>query len=194
MKLKEQMEMAKDLHCEFKVLNFDQLMSGEGALNLKMVDFTNHIGCNIDRETNRKQNLKHIPMNFWVKVPNLAIYVNPRVKTNHNEPNSFGKVMSDLKNTQVQQIIQEVVLEFDTNMKLDIEDLKDGSRFIDFQKVYSPERHFVKFEGVLENKFGLADLKAFQKNPKQFIENFDFNYKDWTITDIDNYLDGNPHV
>ena len=69
--------MAKDLNCEFKVLNFEKLASGLGEMSLEMIDFTNHIGCNIDREKNRKQNLKHIPMNFWVKVPNLAIYMNP---------------------------------------------------------------------------------------------------------------------
>ena len=113
--------MAKDLNCEFKVLNVDQLVSGVGAINLEMVDFKNHFGCDIDREKNRKQNLKHIPMNFWVKVPNLAIYVNPKMNP-----------LSSFKNEQELKIITEIVLEFDTNMKLDIEDLKDGSRLIDF--------------------------------------------------------------
>lgn len=54
------------------------------------------------------------------------------------------------------------------------------------------ETHFVKFESLV-NEYEIK-LKTIFNLLKERGGIQELNFKDWVITDLDNYLNGNPHV
>ena len=87
---------------------------------------------------------------------------------------------------KLEKINQELILQFRTNLKLDLVDLKTGESIIDQRSKADHEIHFVRFEGrhppIELNMSGLKEAAKLVE-----IEN-------WTITDFDNCLGGNPHI
>ena len=52
------------------------------------------------------------------------------------------------------------------------------------------ETHFMRFEGTLKPiKFQLDSISKMMDNIAKELE-----IEDWTITDVDNFLKGNPHT
>ena len=79
-----------------------------------------------------------------------------------------------------------------SNLKLDLVDLNPDAgqkpNFLSPNRKNDDEIHFVQFEGRLPAvELSMEAIK--QKMAKKMIE-----IEDWTITDLDNCLDGNPHI
>ena len=87
---------------------------------------------------------------------------------------------------KLEKVNQELILQFETNLKLDLVDLGTGESVIEKSRRPDHEIHFVRIEGrhppINLSMDGLKDAAKLVE-----IEN-------WTITDFDNCLGGNPHV
>ena len=95
---------------------------------------------------------------------------------------------------KIDSLTIELIVAIKSNLKLDLVDLKPEKNqkkksYLTASKINDDEIHFVKFEGRLPAlELSLATAKD-QMNIKKLAE-----IEDWTITDFDNCLDGNPHV
>jgi hypothetical protein len=63
---------------------------------------------------------------------------------------------------------------------------KSGTKLIPPNQLQDDEVHFAKFEGMFPD-FEFSPMAIMSKMK-------DMNIKEWTITDFDNFLKGNPHV
>ena len=77
-----------------------------------------------------------------------------------------------------------------TRCKLNVKD-PEGNVMIEDGDQYDKEYHYVQFESVAAKID--AKLSALMELRKKFM-NFDLEFDDWTITDLDNELLGNPHL
>jgi hypothetical protein len=87
----------------------------------------------------------------------------------------------------IKNLTLEVLVRFKTNTKLNLEINDVKTRKLIYQgNLEDSEYHFVKFEGKLPPlEMSIHALKSIALN---------FELSDWTITDFDNCLEGNPHV
>ena len=159
---------------------------------MKLIDFQNYAGARIDRSLNRENGLKESSP-FWVNLPNVTVYMpsNP-FKMTASFLGGDGNAMKSGPMT-IDTLTLELVVAIRTNLKLDIVDLNPDkgqqARFLTKSKRNDDEIHYVKFEGKLPPlELSMEALKD-TKNVKKLLE-----IEDWTITDFDNCLDGNPHV
>ncbi len=87
----------------------------------------------------------------------------------------------------INNLTWEVLVRFKTNTKLSLEINDVETRKLIYQgNPEDDEYHFIKFEGKLPPlEMSMHALKNMALN---------FELSDWTITDFDNCLEGNPHV
>ena len=81
-----------------------------------------------------------------------------------------------------------VRLKITTNIKLQMHDF-EGKPLIPPDRVDEPEVHYLQFEGE-NNRFPLG--KGIFKAIWRRWRGQDLHYKEWTLTDLDNCLGGNP--
>ena len=84
----------------------------------------------------------------------------------------------------------EMVVKLTTNLKLDVID-KNGYSMINTEDHSDDEIHYLRFESVY-NEIELNPSALL--NIRNKLNNSDVNFTGWTITDIDRYLNDNPHV
>ena len=94
---------------------------------------------------------------------------------------------------KIDSLTIELLVSIRCNMKLDMIDLSpDPGQKVNFltpSKINDDEIHFVKFEGRMPAiELSMAALKDREGAAKLT------QIEDWTITDFDNCLHGNPHV
>lgn len=154
------------------------------TFKIEVVDFINSIGIGIDREANRQKGVKEIT-SFLFDIPNLKIY-------GPSNPLKMGAALMSLKggsDPNKEQFFNTITLgllfKVRTNLKLNLVEA-DGERMIPKNKETDEEVHYVKFEG-LNDKFKI-DPANLLKTSQQF------EFKDWTITDFDDFLKGNPSL
>lgn len=99
----------------------------------------------------------------------------------------FNNKSSGDKPLKIDGVTLEVLVRFRTNLKLALSGVDQKTQ----ETVYMGQKrdeefHFVKFEGCLPAVEMSTDAI------KKIAENFEIH--DWTITDFDNCLQGNPHV
>jgi hypothetical protein len=85
----------------------------------------------------------------------------------------------------------EMLIRIETTLKLN-PIYKDGIGLIKDHEKDDEEVHFVRFESVVqayEIRMG-SILRLF----KELIKKPDLQFSNWTITDIDQHLNGNPHI
>ena len=84
----------------------------------------------------------------------------------------------------------EMLVKIETNLKLNLIE-PDGKSLIPENKTEKDEVHFLKFEANLQTLD--VSLGQIFRLLREFLGEPNFEFKDWTITDIDNHLKGNPH-
>ena len=128
-----------------KKLQLELLNERNFTWNMEVIDFHNYLGVNIDRKTNKKNNLK-VFAPFMMDLPNITMH------TNANPLQAFGSLFKN-KGPSGAPIIDgltlEVVAKIRTNLKLNVKVKEGGSsdKLIDRSKEIDDELHFVKFEG-----------------------------------------------
>ncbi len=80
----------------------------------------------------------------------------------------------------------ELIVKITTNYKLNLVE-PSGQKLILPGNTRDEEVHFVKFEGIY------PDFEISRQNMGRPIGDA-YEFKDWTIVDIDNYLKGNSHI
>lgn len=79
----------------------------------------------------------------------------------------------------------EYLVRIKSNYKLNLID-KNGDKIISSSNEKDYEVHFLRFEGLYPN---------FEFTPSTMMSKMrDFDILDWTITDVDDFLKGNPHI
>jgi len=100
----------------------------------------------------------------------------------------FGKGQTEgSKPIKIESLTIEILVRFKTNLKLALAGVDDQTReTVYLGSVRDEEYHFVKFEGCLPPvEMTLDAIKKLAMN---------MEIEDWTITDFDNCLEGNPHI
>ena len=116
-------------------------------------------------------------------IPNITIYTKGSPLASVQNMMGFNK--NSTNNLKIDGLTIEMIIKFRTNFKLNLFS-KDGSKLISNDAMRDEEVHYVKFEGAYpEFEFSPESLKKSLST---------FNFKDWTIVDFDNYLQGNPHI
>ena len=190
-KFSDSLDMLNEQEVKLELVNKTQHQKNKITGSLDLIDFQNFAGARIDRSINRENGIKEMSP-FWVKLPNFTIYMpsNPFKMT----ASFFGDQKSAPGAMQIDTLTVEIIVAFKSNLKLDLVDLhpdKGQQRTTFLTRLMRPEEeiHFVKFEGKLPTiELSMATVKD-QNNFKKMLE-----IEDWTITDFDNCLLGNPHV
>jgi len=87
----------------------------------------------------------------------------------------------------IKNVTLEVLVRIKTNIKLTLSSLDPKTKEIIYMGTkHENEFHFVKFEGCL------PPIEMSMDAIKKIAQNFEIS--DWTITDFDNCLQGNPHI
>ena len=106
---------------------------------------------------------------------------------------NFNAFMPDMSTFDGQMPVMPLTYEFlfrvETKIKLDIK-MKDGTSII--KNPDEKEFHFVQFEGLVENY--QVSIKQIARLITEFSKNAELKFQEWTITDLDHHLNGNPHV
>ena len=159
--------------------------------NIKLIDFHNFAGVRIDRKTNRENGLKETSP-FFVNMPNITVYMpsNPFKMTSSFLNPGSGGASGGMK---MDTLTMELLVAIRSNLKLDLIDLGPDpgqkAKFLTPSRINDDEIHFVKFEGrVPPIELSMAAMKNTETLQKLT------QIEDWTITDFDNCLNGNPHV
>ena len=160
---------------------------------LKLIDFQNFAGARIDRSLNRENGIKETSP-FWVNLPNTTVYMpsNPfKMTASFLGGDSNAMKMGAMT---IETLNLELVVAISSNLKLDLVDLnpdqgQEKIRFLTKSKRNDNETHYIKFEGKLPPlELSLKALRE-RKTVTEMLA-----IEDWTITDFDNCLNGNPHV
>ena len=189
-KFSDALDLMQERNCKLKLLNKEKHRSTSSInADLSVIDFQNFAGCRIDRKTNKENGLKEASP-FFVNLPNITIFMpsNPfkMSASFFGEPTKGGAFKMDSLTIELQVAIK-------SNLKLDLVDKKPEAdqkkRFLTPSQRNDDEIHFVKFEGrfpVIELSMeGIKDQRSLNKITA---------IEDWTITDFDNCLEGNPHI
>jgi hypothetical protein len=141
---------------------------------MEIVDFHQILGAFLNREENIEKKVHH--------------FSNPLLRS--NVPN-FSYYMPEIKKLGDYLTLNfEIVVKVTTNLKLDLVD-RHGNRL---QKdPMAVETHFVRFESIVET-FPIRFSTIFKLLKEKMKRNKKLEFKEWTITDFDNYLKGNPHI
>lgn len=138
----------------------------------------------ISRVQNRKDGIK-LANPFFMDLPNFSFYMplNPLKLAG----SFFGKQKDDKKPLMIDNITLEVLIRIRTNLKLTLTSLDQKTKETLYMgSPHDNEFHFVKFEGCL------PPIEMNMEAIKKVASNFELH--DWTITDFDNCLSGNPHI
>ena len=170
-------EGIQDLNREttkIEILNEDLF---PGNMSMKLVDFNQTFGCFTDRELNRTRQVE--PFSSFMapkrKHENFEMYM-PSLK-------AYGDYLP---------LNMELLIRVETNLKLNLID-HAGKSLIPESEKEDDEVHFIKLECTL-TKYQI-DLRTIFKMLKELItRSKDLQFSDWTVTDFDHYLNGNPHI
>ena len=100
--------------------------------------------------------------------------------------------MPDIKNLgDILPMNFEVLLRIETNLKLNPIG-RNGESLIPIEEFEHEEVHFLKFESTVQT-FEISFSTIF-KLLKDMAQKPDLKFSDWTLTDIDVHLNGNPHI
>ena len=81
-------------------------------------------------------------------------------------------------------------MRLETNIKLQITS-NEGERLVPDDKLLEPEVHFMQFEATtVHYPISLAFFKVLWRNRSSQ----PINFQNWTFTDFDNFLKGNPFL
>lgn len=167
-------------------------MKALSSSSVRLIDFQNYAGCRIDRKLNKENGLKEANP-FFVSLPNITVYMpsNPFKMTANFLGGSGPKGPKGAM--QIDTLTLELIVAIKSNLKLDLidrhPDKGQRQQFLTPSKRNDDEIHFVRFEGRLPAlELSMATIKD-QQALKKLTE-----IEDWTITDFDNCLNGNPHV
>lgn len=151
----------------------------EPEMKVDILDFSFHIGVDINREQNRNMRIKRMPVHRGVFNRREATRANLYL----NEDLELGKHLI---------VNLEVLVRFITNLKLNAYLENDPEvQLIPKNEAKDKEVHFVRFETVMSKaKYSLWTI--FQMSKHWSLENLE--KASWRITDIDNRLNDNPHV
>lgn len=139
---------------------------------MSVVDFQQTLGAFIDREENKAKGVYKYEGPMTRKTENFTFYM-PTEK-------DLGEILS---------LNFEVTIRVKTNLKLNLVD-KEGNSLV--QDPMEKETHYIKFESVA-NRYPLS-FKTVWKLITELGKTNDLTFEDWTITDFDNCLNGNPHI
>ncbi len=85
----------------------------------------------------------------------------------------------------------EMLIRVETNLKLNLID-KDGLSLIPSNEIMQDEVHFLRFESVV-NEYTIS-FKTIWQLLKEMKNRPPLQFSNWTITDLDDFLKGNPHI
>ena len=151
-------------------------------MQVEVIDYQYCGGVKISRDENRKDGIS-LANSFFMDIPNFSLYI-PK------NPMSLVSTMfsgDKTKPMMLPNLTVEVIVRFRTNMKLSLQGIDQETKdtiYLGSQR--DEEYHFVKFEGCL------PPVEMSESAFRKLSENFQI--QDWTITDFDNYLQGNPHI
>ena len=164
-----------------EVLNRNSLQT---KLHIDLIDFHQFAGVKICREQNRKDGIK-LANPFFMDLPNFSFYMpsNPMSLAK----SFFGNQKNEKQPLMINNITLEVLVRIRSNLKLVLGTLDQKTKETLYMGApQENEFHFLKFEGCLPPiEMSLDAIRKAAQN---------FELSDWTITDFDNCLDGNPHV
>lgn len=148
-------------------------------VSMRVVDFNQTFGVSIDREDNRIRNVKPVESGFF--------YSKDKQKRDN-----FDMYMPEMKSLGEKLTLNfEMVIRVDTNLKLNMVG-RDGKALISPDDFDEEEIHFMRVESVC-NEFEISPKTVFRMIKEMFSKK-QLNFRDWTITDFDDFLKGNPHV
>ena len=180
-KFLDQLDYMSDNKLKLSLLN-EQLNSKSKPLDIKIVDFNNYMGAGMDREENKRNGIRESSP-FLMNLPNVKVYIpsNPLEMLKNFKQGSGPK-----KAMEIDTMSTEITLAITTNLKLDLQDEESKSNLISKKKKSDKEVHFVTFQGFHPPfEVSMETIKNMQN--LMVIE-------DWTITDFDNSLFGNPPI
>ena len=173
--------LLKENSNRLQVLNKASMMN---RLQIDLIDFHQFAGVKISRAQNRKDGIK-LANPFFMDLPNFSFYMpaNPMQLASA----FFGKQTNEKKPLMINNITLEVLVRIRTNIKLTLTSLDPKTKeTIYLGTPHENEFHFLKFEGCL------PPIEMSMEAIKKAAQNFELS--DWTITDFDNCLSGNPHI
>lgn len=148
------------------------LNENQPDIKVDLVDFDIVCGAEIDRRENKKNKLTKLPFS-------------PTPFTHMYMAGGFGFSMK--KTIKIMGVFK---LKVSTPTKLNIVD-PHGVRLVNEGFLDIPEIHFPQFESIAkEVELDIKKLSALIKEGM----NSSLEFKDWTLTDFDSYLNGNPHA
>ena len=86
----------------------------------------------------------------------------------------------------------EYLIKVESNLKLNLID-KDGKSLIAQDEKYDEEIHYMRMESVIST-YELRISTIFKLLKEAIRGRPTIDFKEWTLTDFDNHLNGNPHT
>ena len=143
------------------------------------------MGVSISREKNKQRGLEPFESSSSGKnnlLVNFTLYMPTDPEKKHEAlSNYFSKISDESSDIFFEGMTLELDLRIKSNLKLSL--LNKNGKVNQVNDPKSEEIHFIKFEGVMPRR---------TKEEKQFLRQL-WDFENWTITDFDNYLEGNPH-
>lgn len=143
-------------------------------VNIRVIDFNQTFGCFIDREENKARGVQRRKSMLMKEKENFEVYM-PEIK-------SLGDFLP---------MNFEMLIRIESNLKLNPIGRK-GESLIPKEELEQEEVHFLRFESTVQT-FEISFSTIF-KLFKDIAKTPDLKFSDWTLTDIDVHLNGNPHV
>lgn len=152
---------------------------------MEVIDFHNYLGVEIDRKANKKKGIKEFAP-FMMDLPNITLYT----------PNNPMQMMQSVFKSRgkgepmiIEGMTIEIFTKIRTNLKLNLVADSTSDKLVPANKHAEDEIHFVKFEGF---------YPTFELSPENLMKGANAlstkEFRDWTIVDFDNFLNGNPHL
>ena len=145
-------------------------------IRMELIDFSQTFGVYLDREENRTKQVQRFSGFLARKSDeNFDVYM-PSIK-------DYGDKLT---------LNMSLLLKVDTNLKLNLV-YPDGRSLIEEHERDQYEVHYVQMESIISS-YDIKLSTIIKLLGEIFKSNRKLSFSEWTVTDFDHFLQGNPHI